>query len=98
MTTTIDHLPKGWQPLALEFVEKIEREFRGIVITDISAKSGWLSVDIDNKTVRMQDFWAATKFCEGVSSISWHVCVECGSHRAEQRPDHILPICDVCLS
>lgn len=98
MTTSLDHLPKGWQPLAQEFVEKAQREFRGIVITDISAKAGWLSVDFDRNTVRMQEYWRATKMCEAVGSASWHVCVECGSHHAAQRPGHVLPICEPCLS
>ncbi len=98
MTDLIHHLPKGWRPLAQEFIEKAKREFPGIVITDISAKAGWLSVDIDKNTVRIQDYWRATKLCESVGSASWHVCVECGSHHAAQRPGHVLPICESCLS
>ncbi len=98
MNSMIHDLPKGWQPLAKEFLRRAEREIRGIVITDISARRGWLSVDFDRDTVLIQDFWRATKLCEGVSSISWNVCVECGSHHAAQRPGHVLPICESCLS
>lgn len=98
MTTTLNHLPKGWQPLAQEFVERAQHEFPGIVITEISAMAGWLSVDFDKHSVRVQGYWRATKMCEGVSSISWSVCVECGSHHAAQRPGHVLPICESCLS
>lgn len=98
MTPTLDHLPKGWRPLAEEFLRKAQREFGGIVFTDISAKRGWLSVDFDTNTVRVQDYWRATKMCEGVSSTSWNVCVDCGSHHAAQRPGHIMPICESCLN
>ena len=98
MSPKIDRLPKGWRPLAEEFLRQAEREIRGIVITDVSASRGWLSVDFDRNTVLIQDFWRATKLCEGVSSISWHVCVECGSHYGAQRPGYVMPICEPCLS
>lgn len=98
MTPTIDHLPKGWRPMAEEFLRKANREFGGIVFTDISAKRGWLSVDFDKHSVSVQNYWRATKLCEGISSTSWNVCVECGSHHAAQRPGHVMPICESCLN
>ncbi|PZU78981.1 MAG: hypothetical protein DI546_01290 [Rhizobium sp.] len=98
MNPKIDHLPVGWRPMAEELLRKAEREFPGIDITDISAKRGWLSVDFDRNTVRVPDYWRATKLCEAVGSTSWHVCVECGSHYGAQRPGHVMPICDDCLN
>lgn len=98
MTPTLDHLPKGWQPLAEEFLRKAERDIRGITITELSVQRGWLSVDYDRNSVSIKNNWHASKLCEGVSSISWHVCVECGSHHGEQRAGHILPICESCIS
>ena len=97
MTCDIRHLPKGWQPMARELLEKAEREFPGIVFEDISAKAGWLSVDFDKHSVPVGGFARALKLCQGYSTVSWNVCVECGSHHGYQRAGHILPICDGCL-
>ena len=98
MMHDLSHLPKGWRRLAQEFLDRVTREFRGAVVTEISAKAGWLSVDIDKNSVRPQDYWRASKTCESVGSASWHVCVECGSHHAEPRPGHVMPICTPCLT
>eukprot|EP00913_Durusdinium_trenchii_P026872 g25207.t1 len=72
MTYDIRHLPKGWQPLGAELLDKAKREFPGIVFTDIRAKAGWLSVDFDKHSVTVDNYARALKFCQGYSTVSWN--------------------------
>jgi hypothetical protein len=96
MTKTLP-IPAGWQSLVDEMKQRAEREFRGLVFTDISANAGgWLSVEIDKHSVSVDQHWRALKLAEGYSTISWSVCSECGSRRAETKPGHVFPICDDC--
>lgn len=98
MTIDLNRLPKGWQPMAQEFIDRARRQFPDIVFTDVSANpGGWLSVDFDKHSVpSVEANWRMSKLCEGASSMSWHVCSECGSHRAEQHPGHVFAICEEC--
>lgn len=90
-------IPTGWQPLVDEMKQRAEREFGGLVFTDISANpGGWLSVDIDKNSVSIDHHRRALKLAEGYSTMSWNICVECGSHGAETRPGHVFPTCDDC--
>ncbi|NKJ77731.1 hypothetical protein [Rhizobium leguminosarum] len=97
MTIDLDHLPKGWRAMAQELLEKARKQFGGIVFTNISANpGGWLTVDFDKHSVGVEQNWRALKFCEGYSSMSWHICSECGSHRAQVHPGRVFAICDEC--
>jgi hypothetical protein len=97
MTVDLNRLPKGWRAMAQELLDKAEREFRGIVFTDISANpGGWLSIDFDKHSVALEHNWRALKMAEGYSSMSWNVCSECGSHRAEQHTGYVFAICEEC--
>jgi len=97
MTIDLDLLPKGWRAMAQELLFKAQREFRGIVFTNISANpGGWLSVDFDKHSVSIDQNWRALKMAEGYSSMSWHICSECGSHRARVHPGYVFAICEEC--
>lgn len=98
MTIDLNRLPKGWRAMAQDLLSKAQREFRGIVFTDISANpGGWLSIDFDKHSVALEHNWRALKMAEGYSSMSWNVCSECGSHHAHVRPGGVFAICDKCL-
>lgn len=97
MTIDLDHLPNGWRAFASEIIARAEREFPGIVFTEIRANpGGWLSVAIDINSVNVESNWRAQKLAEGYSSMSFHICTECGSHRANPDPGHVFPVCDDC--
>ena len=99
MNIDLNLLPKGWRNLAQEFVDRARHQFPSIVITDVSANpGGWLSIDFDKHSVpSVEANWRMSKLCEGASSMSWNVCSECGSHRAETWPGRAFAVCDECL-
>ncbi|MBY5482617.1 hypothetical protein HFO84_35695 [Rhizobium leguminosarum] len=97
MTNDLNLLPQGWRKMAQELLDKAQREFRGIEFTNISANpGGWLSIEFDKHSVGVEQNWRALKMAEGYSSMSWHVCSECGSHRGETHPGHVFAICEEC--
>lgn len=97
MTIDLDLLPKGWRMMAQELLDKAQRQFPGIVFTNISAnRGGWLSVDFEKNSVGIEQNWRALKMAEGYSSMSWNVCSECGSHHAQVHPGRVFAICDEC--
>lgn len=98
MTFALNRLPPGWRKLADDLIAKGERQFRGIRFLDISAKAGWLSIDLDRDSVSVAQHWHALKFCEGYASMSWHICSECGGQNATLHCSHTLPLCGECHS
>lgn len=96
-TVDLNLLPKGWRRFACEMIARAEREFRGIVFTEIQANpGGWLSVDIDMNSINIQSNWRAQKLAQGYSSMSFHICAECGSHHGNPHPGHVFPVCEDC--
>ena len=96
MTFDLDRLPPGWRKLAADLIAKGKAQFGAIRFLDISAKAGWLSIDLDRDSVSVEQHWRALKFCEGYASISWHICSECGGQNATLHSGHTLPLCDEC--
>ncbi len=89
-------IPPGWQPLVDDLILAILRDYEDVIVIDIDASRGWLTVTCDDRLLDPGQRYRLSRMVQGYVTQSLSTCMCCGSGHGRDRGERNVVTCDDC--